>query len=259
MYVYGSECTLTLVLGNAETALPYSFETIREELQEDSLNPLVDDLRPLVFVPIGNEALLVLGCVVTRICLDSFEKLALVLLQGFCSSFCFYLNRVVEQRIYHNLLLTGWEVRAERDKAVFIRFDIKGCEAIDWDYTTKNLPWKQNETLHFYDGDLTFDGIPSNNVYRVALTQLYDAAVSTILQIHYPILLGDILNTARSFQTITLTFGKCLRFILTNAVLLSFIADTDNCDEILVVRQFRIDGKCNVEVCDNKGVWVVPA
>jgi hypothetical protein len=258
VYIYGSECTLTLIRDNLATAIPYSLETIREEREEVPLDPLVGYILPITTIPVGIEVTKVLGCTVTRICNTSREPLAALLIIGHNLRFTFHLNRIVEQRIYTNLHLTGWELRADRDEPVYLRLDIEGREATDWDFTTKNLPWEQNETLHFYDGDVTLDGQPSNNIYRFSLTRIYGDAISTILQLHYPLKVDDAFNNAREFNEITITLGGRLRFTLTRAVLLSFEAKTDNADEILVFRRFRIDGDCTIEVCNHKGEWVAP-
>jgi len=233
-------------------------ETIREEREEVPLDPLVGYILPIATIPVGTDGLKVLGCAVTRVCNTSREPLARLLKDGNLSPFTLHLNRIVEQRIYNKVRLTGWEVRADRDEAAYIRLDIEGREATDWDYTTKNLPWEQNETLHFYDGDITLEGQPSDNIYRFALTRLYGDAISTILQLHYPLKVDDTLNNAREFNEITITLGGRLRFTLTRAILLTFDARTDNADEILVFRRFRIDGECVIEVCNDKGEWVAP-
>lgn len=258
MYIYGSECTLTLIRENLATAIPYSLETIREEREEISLDPLVGYILPITTIPVGIEGIKVLGCAVTRICNTSCVPLADLLINGHTRHFTFHLNRIVEQRIYTNLQLTGWELRADRDEPVYLRLDIEGREAADWDYTTKSLPWEQNETLHFYDGDITLDGQPSNNIYRFSLTRIYGDAISTILQLHYPLKVDDSFNNTREFNEITITLGGRFRCSLTRAVLLSFEAKTDNADEILVFRRFRIDGDCIIEVCNDKGEWVAP-
>lgn len=258
MYIYGSECTLTLIHDNLETAIPYSLETIREEREEVPLDPLIGYILPITTIPIGLNGVKVIGCVVTRICNTSRVPLASLLIDGHIQPFTLHLNRIVEQRIYTNVRLTGWELRADRDEAVYLRLDIEGREATDWDYTTKNLPWEQNETLHFYDGDISLNGQPSDNIYRFSLTRLYGDAISTILQLHYPLKGDDTLNNAREFNEITITLGRRLRFTLTRAILLTFDARTDNADEILVFRRFRIDGECVIEVCNDKGEWVSP-
>ncbi len=258
MYIYGSECTLTLIRDNQPTSIPYSMETIREEREEVPLDPLVGYILPIVTIPVGTDGIKVLGCAVTRVCNTSREPLAKLLKDGHSTPFTLHLNRIVEQRIYNNVRLIGWEVRADRDEAAYIRLDIEGREATDWDYTTKNLPWEQNETLHFYDGDITLNGQPSDNIYRFALTRLYGDAISTILQIHYPLKVDDTLNNARELDEITITLGGRLRFTLTRAILLTFDARTDNADEILLFRRFRIDGECVIEVCNDKGEWGSP-
>jgi hypothetical protein len=68
----------------------------------------------------------------------------------------------------------------------------------------------------------------------------------------------DSFNNTREFNEITITLGGRFRCSLTRAVLLSFEAKTDNADEILVFRRFRIDGDCIIEVCNDKGEWVAP-
>jgi hypothetical protein len=258
VYIYGSECTLTIIRDSKLTSIPYSMETIREEREEVALDPLVGYILPIASIPVSTDGIKVLGCAVTRVCNTSRNPLATLLTNGYSNPFTLHLNRIVEQRIYRNVRLTSWELRADRDEAVYIRLDIEGREATDWDYTTKNIPWEQNETLHFYDGDISLDGKPSNNIYSFSLTRLYGDAISTILQLHYPLKADDQLNNAREFDSITITLGGKLRLTLTRATLLSFHANTDNAEEILVVRRYRIDGDCIIEVCNDKGEWVSP-
>jgi len=258
VYIYGSECTLTLIRENQKTAIPYTLETLREEREEVTLDPLVGYMMPLVSVPAGTGEPKVLGCAVTRVCGNSLMSLASLLVDGYLHPFMLILNRIVEQRIYRNLLLSGWEVRADRDEALYVRLDMEGREAEEWDFTTKNLPWEQNETLHFHDGNIDIDGHASSNIYRFSLTRLYGDGIATILQIHYPLKDGDTLNNVRNIASVRLTFGNRLRITVTEAVLLTFHANTDNAEEILVVRRFRIDGDCTVETCNDKGEWEAP-
>lgn len=258
MYIFGSECTLTLVRNAELTPIPYTLETIREEKEETPLDPLVGYILPLVHVPCGTGDPKILGCTVTRVCNTSLIPLSALLVNGHTQPFMLYLNRIVEKRIYRNLLLTGWEARADRDEAAYIRLDMEGREAAEWDYKTPDVPWEQNTTLHFHDGDIVLDGNASNNIYRFSLTRLYNGAISTLLQIHYPLKDGDTLNNIRQFTTGTLTLGNKLRFTVSDLILLSFHANTDNAEEILVVRRFRVDGACVIEVCNDEGEWVDP-
>jgi len=259
MYIFGSECTLTLVRGATITPIPYTQETLREEREETQLDPLVGIILPLVTVPCGTGAPNVLGCTITRVCSTSLILIAALLANGHRSPFSFLLNRIAEKRIYSNLSLTGFEVRADRDEALYIRLDVEGNEATDWDITTPDIPWIQNETLHFYDGDLTFEDKKTDNIYRFSLTRMYGDSISTVLQLHYPLKEDDLLNNIRNFDHATLTFGGRLRFTLTELNLLLFSADTDNAEEILVVRRYRIDGDCLIEICNEKGEWMTPS
>lgn len=258
MYIYGSECTLTLIRNTTETPLPYTLETLREQNEEVPLDPLVGYMMPLEHVPTGETGIKVHGCAVTRICGASLRSLAALIASGYRTHFALHLNRIVERRIYRALSLTGWELRGDRGESVYLRLDMEGKEAADWDITTKDRPWEQNETLNFADGNITLDGIPSHNLYRFSLLRIYGDAITTILQLHYPLRADDSLNDARQFAAVTLTFGDRLRVTLTKAVLLTFHANTDNADEILVVRRFRIDGECTVEVRNDEGVWELP-
>ena len=255
MYILGSECTITLFRNDELTAIPYTLETIRVETEWAELDPLVGYIMPLGQV---SGILSVLGCVVTRVCGTSLAPIAGLLQDGPEHTFILYLNRVVEKRIYRNLMLTGWEVRADRDEALYVRLDMEGEEAADWEYTTVDIPWEQNETLTFEDENIALDGDASTNIYRFSLTRQYGEAITTILQLHYPLKIGDTLNDQRSFATVTLTFGDRFRLTLTNLVLLSYNAKTDNAEEILVVRRFRVDGECYIEIRNAKGEWVIP-
>ncbi len=253
MYVYGSDCTLTVERGGEFTAVPYTLETLREEPACLRLDPLAGSLRAEAYL---RGDLAVLGCFVTRVCGFSRDPLAALLRTGNAVPFNLYLNRVVEKRVYRNLVLTGWEVRAERDGAVYARLDVRGNEAADWDFDTPDIPWIQNETLEFSDGDIALAGVPSANIYRFALTRTFGDAVETILQLHYPLKTCDAVNDRREFSVISVTLGNRLRCTLGSAALLSFQANTDNAEEILVVRRFRIDGDCRIETRNEAGEWV---
>lgn len=73
MYIYGSECTLTLIRENRATAIPYSLETIREEREEVPLDTLVGYFLPITTIPVGIEGIKVLGFAVTHLCSTSRE------------------------------------------------------------------------------------------------------------------------------------------------------------------------------------------
>lgn len=255
MLIYGAECTLTLVRTDRNTAIPYTLETIREETDTVALDPLVGYMMPLIHIPTGRNAIKVHGCVVTRVCDNSLRSIVALLDYGYRTSFILLLNRIVEKRIYRALTLSGWEVRGDRGEALYVRLDMEGKDAGDWDATTKDLPWEQKATMRFADGDIAIDGVPSANIYRFSLTRIYGDAVTTVLQLHYPLRTGDILNDARRLAGVTLTFADRFRIMLSDAVLLSFHADTCAADELLIVRRFRVDGACSLEVRNADGVW----
>lgn len=258
MYIYGSECTLTLIRDDRATAIPYSLETLREERTDVPLDPLVGYILPLSMIPAGTAGVKVIGCCVTRLCLSSLKPLASLMTDGYTQPFTLLLNRIAERRVYTSLRLTGWELRASRDESAYLRFDVEGREAADPDHTTGDASWVQSQTLTFYDGDISVLGETSCNIYRFSLTRIYGDAISTILQLHYPLKESDALNNAREIGDVAITLGDSFRVRMTNAVLLSFTAKTDNAEEILVVRRYRIDGICLVEVRAEDGVWGAP-
>lgn len=259
MFIYGADCSLTLVRGAEETALPYTLETLREERTEVPLDPLVGYMMPIVHVPAGYADAKVLGCAVTRICQNTVYALARLMVDGYRFPFSLHLNRIVEKRIYRNLLVYGWELRGSRDEAISLRFNVEGKEAEDWSSTTENRAWEESGTLEFRDGDISISGIPSSTIHRFSLTRIYGNAISTILQIHYPLTQDDPLNNAFTLDAVVLQFGEKLRVTLQDCALLSFNAKTDNAEEILVVRRFRVNGDCRIDVKSDAGVWESPA
>ncbi len=256
MHIFGSECTITLVRDACQTALPYSQETLREVPEEVPLDPLVAYAVPLQTVPCGNSDFLVLGCVVTRVTDETALPIAAILSTGARSPFTLLVNRLAEKRVYRNLSLTGYEIRADLDEALYIRLDIEGYETSDWDYTTPNLPWKQVATYEFTHSDLSLDGLPLEPVYRFFMTRTTGKVTTTILQLHYALKDEHPLNNRKTLGEVTLTFGGRIRLTCSNLTLLSFDAQTDNAEEILVFRRFRIDGNILIETCNDKGEWV---
>lgn len=258
MYIFGSECSATLVREKELTALPYTLETLREEKEETQLDPLVGYILPLTTIPSVQGEIHILGCVVTRICNNSVNALAAVLLLGNSSPFTIYLNRIAERRIYSSLSLTGFEVRADLEEPLYIRLDVEGKEATDWDYLTPDIQWKQNATLEYRKNDITLNGTVLSGIYRFTLTRINGDSLNTILQLHYALTDDHPLNNARTLNEIKLTFGNRLRFTATKLILLTFDAKTDNAEEILIFRRYRVDGNLLIEVCNDKGEWVTP-
>ena len=258
MYIFGSECSITLVRSGELTALPYTLETLREEIELSQLDPLVGYIMPIQNVPSGKSGLLVLGCVITRVSDETALPLARLLDTGELLPFSLYLDRVAEKRRYHNLSLTGFEIRAEMDEALYIRLDVRGKEATDWEYNTPEILWVQKATFRYTEGSIKINGCTPECLYRFSLTRETGDYQTTILQLHYCLSETHILNNLRNISVVTLTFSQRLRCTCTNLHLLSFYAKTDNADEILIVRRYRVDGDFLVEVCNDKGEWVAP-
>lgn len=255
MHIFGSDCTITLVRDASLIALPYSQETLREVPEEVPLDPLVGYILPLQTVPCGKSDFLVLGCVVTRVTEETALPLAAILETGTRSSFTLLVNRLAEKRIYRNLTLTGYEIRADLDDALYIRLDVQGYETADWDYTTPNLPWKQIPTFRFTHTDLLLDALPLEPIYRFFLTRTICDVTTTVLQLHFALKDEHPLNNRKTLDEVTLTFGGRIRFTCFELTLLSFEAKTDNAEEILIFRRFRIDGNVRIETCNDKGEW----
>ena len=165
------------------------------------------------------------------------------------------INRIAEKRIYQNLKLVGYQIRANRDEPLYIRLDVEGTEATDWDHTTPDLPWEQKETLEYKDGDIRIDGAALPGIHRFSLTKTYRETETTYLQLHYTHDTEHPLNNRLAIETLTLTFGNRLRFTCTDLTCRSFDANTDNAAEILIVRRFRVDGTVFIETCNPKGEW----
>jgi hypothetical protein len=252
MYIFGSECTITLIQNALRTALPYTLETLREEPQETALDPLIGYILPLTTIPTG---VTVLGCVVTRVSDETIEPLATLLQNGHQNPFTLLINRIAEKRTYQNLCLTAYEIRANRDEPLYIRFDVQGTEATDWDITTPDILWEQRETLEYTDGDIRIDDAPINGIHRFALTRLYRETQTTYIQLHYALDTDHPLNNRRTINILTLTLGNRLRITCNNLTCRTFDAKTDNAAEILMVRRYRIDGDTVLETRNPKGEW----
>jgi hypothetical protein len=197
----------------------------------------------------------ILGCIVTRVSDETIEPLAILLVTGPRKPIDLLINRIAEQRIYQNLKLIGYQIRANRDEPLYIRIDVEGTESADWDHTTPDLTWEQNETLKYKDGDIRIDGTALPGIHRFSLTKNYRETETTYLQLHYALDTEHPLNNCLAIATLILTFGNRLRLTCTDLTCRSFDAKTDNAAEILMVRRYRIDGTVHIETCNPKGEW----
>lgn len=255
MFIFGSDCTITLVQNVTLTPLPYTLETLREQPNEIELAPLVGYILPLTTIKNDLIPNTILGCLVTRLSDDTIEPLAKLIETGSRNTFGFFLNRIVEQRKYLNLTLTSFQLRADRDDALYLKLDITGDETADWDPTTPDIPWEQQPTLEYREGDIKLNGKDLHGIYRFSLTRIFGEYINTILQLHYALAENHPLNNLRTAEHIELTFGERLRFRATKLKLLSFEANTDNAEEILIYRRYRIDGDLTIETRDQQGEW----
>ncbi len=253
MYILGSNCSITMIAKATAFPIPYTLETIREKTANITLASLIDKNMKSVKINTGTT---VSGCFVTL--LNDQNIVFLFSLITSSTAITIHLNRLVEKRKYENLQIVGWELRGNRDATIYLRFDLTGSEAAEWDQNTLDLPWEQTPVYAFHDGDIALDGEKSDNIYRFALTSTLEPQLETILQLHYPLKEGDTPNNRRHFDIITLTFENTLLITLLNVNLLEFAANTDNAEEILVVRQYRVDGEETFEVRNAEGVWEVP-
>jgi len=205
MVVFGSDCTITIFRNNEYTPIPYTFETLREKAEEKPLDPLLGDPEPLQTIPVGTGGIEVLGCIATRICKNSLPTLASIMAQGPKVPFTICKSRIVEKRIYPNVSLLSWILRGERDEAIYGTYNITGTQTAEWDHTIPELPWKEAATLDFEDGNLDFEGNPTNAVYKFILERNYNDAITTSLQIHYTLQEGLYFLSKTTFSSVSLT------------------------------------------------------
>jgi len=255
MIVFGSDCAITLFRNNTYTPIPYTFETLREKREEKPLEPLLGQPEPLQTIPVGTGGIEVLGCLGTRICKNSLPTLASIMVQGPQEPLTICKNRIVEKRIYHDCTLLSWTLRGERDKAIYGTYTITGNDAAEWDHTIPELPWEETETLTFEDGNLAFEGNATDAVYKFILERNYNDAITTYLQIHYPLQDGAYFLSKTTFDRVSLTFANIFRISLDDVRLQSFYGESDSPGEVLAYRKFAVYGPMVIELRNNVGVW----
>lgn len=255
MVVYGTDCTITIFRNNENTPIPYTFETLREKADIQPLDPLLGEAEPVKTVPVGTGGLIVLGCIATRICLNSLKTLAELMVYGYRTPFDLYKNRISEKLIYRNIHLISFTIRAERDEPVYVTFDIEGREVAEWEHTTENLPWVENPTFHFEDRNLAFENEQTESVYRFTLERQYKDAIVTTLTIYYPLKTDDHINSESGFTLATITIGDKFRISLEDLRETEFQGESDSDGEVLVFKQFMVAGSMVFEIRNAAGVW----
>lgn len=255
MVVFGSDCTITILRNNEYTPIPYTFETLREKAEEKPLDPLLGEPEPLQNIPVGSGGIEVLGCLATRICKNSLPTLASLMVQGPQAPFTICKNRIVEKKIYRDVTLLSWILRGEREEAIYGTYNINGTEAVDWDHTIPELPWEEVATFSFEDGNLAFEGNPTNAVYKFILERNYNDAITTYLQIHYPLQDGLYFLSKTTFDSVSMTFGDLFRISLEDVRLQSFYGESDSAGEVLAYRRFAVHGPMVIEIRNSAGVW----
>lgn len=255
MVVYGTDCTITIFRNNEYTPIPYTFETLREKADIQPLDPLLGEAEPVKTVPVGTGGFIVLGCIRTRICLNSLKTLAEIILNGYRIPFDLYKNRIAEKLIYRNIHLISFKIRGERDEPVYMTFDIEGREVAEWEHTTENLPWVENPTFHFEDGSLAFENEIVKSVYRFSLERQYMDAIVTTLTIYYPLQTEDHINSESGFTLASITLGDTFRISLEDLRETEFQGESDSDGEVLVFKQFMVAGSMVFEIRNAAGVW----
>jgi hypothetical protein len=255
MVVFGTDCTITIFRNNEYTPIPYTFETLREKADIQPLDPLLGEAEPVKTVPVGTGGIIVLGCIRTRICLNSLKTLAELMLNGYRIPFDLYKNRIAEKLIYRNIHLISFIIRGERDEPVYMTFDIEGRDVAEWEHTTENMPWTENPTFHFEDGSLAFENELVESVYRFTLERQYKDAIVTTLTIYYPLRTDDLINSESGFTLATITLGNTFRISLEDLRETEFQGESDSDGEVLVYKQFMVAGSMVLEIRNAAGVW----
>ena len=112
--------TLTLAKDGYYYPLPYSGETVRQRSKGYFLPAVIGKRNREKFVA---TSLVIEGCFVTRLDYSCILALFLLLFKNDIESFDLYADRIFEKKIYKNIKVKNFELRAENGEAFKLRVD----------------------------------------------------------------------------------------------------------------------------------------
>ncbi len=242
MKVQGRDCTLTIAKDGEYYPLPYSEETVRTASKGYAL-PGVIGLRNREKLVENGKA--ITGCVVTR--LEYNNILALFLLLFYSNEkFDILVDRVCEKLIYKNVSVKDFELRAENNKPLYFRLDVKDNDdsfTTGWDITTPSLPWSECRTF-YYDGHSVIADLKNLPlVYRFELTGKFTEKTKYQLTLYFP-LNTEHYPTQNKIEKLSITLDQRLGIWLDLYDLkpLDDMADINCADTVLCYQKFEVTG-----------------
>ena len=185
MKIQGRDCTLTVAKDGTFIPLPYSEETVRTASKGYSLPCVIGGRNREKRIETKKE---ITGCFVTP--LESLNVSALFLLLFYNNqTFDIYTDRVFEKKVYKNVLVKSFELRAVNGDAFKFRFDIRGTDNSFEDSWPVNLPelnWTKNPTYHFNGHNVTADLKVLPLIYKFELTGDYTNDSKYQITLYFP-------------------------------------------------------------------------
>lgn len=172
MKIQGRDCTLTVAKDGDFIPLPYSEETVRTASKGYSLPCVIGGRNREKRIETKKE---ITGCFVTR--LEALNVSALFLLLFYNDqTFDIYTDRVFKKKVYKNVLVRSFELRATNGDAFKFRFDLRGSEDSyedSWPGNMPSLSWERDRTYHYNGHNVTADLKVLPLIYKFELTGDY--------------------------------------------------------------------------------------
>ncbi len=238
-YVYGRDCTLTILQDNTYTAVPFSSETLRVAplrfTEKDSLLKTKQKVHMY-----GYE---ITGCFVSLLTREETIPLLKLIVER--KPFDIIIKRGSSKLIYKNVKVKGFELRGRIDESIYLKIDVQSSKDsyIDsWDSNTVDIAWVQKNVLNLHHENWHSDNVDLTGVYAFTFTGDYSGNYFYTLNLHSPLYSHKpiIKDTLETIGHACVEIGKVLFIDFNELVPMNTMFDVRVADELLVVPSFLI-------------------
>lgn len=241
MKIQGRDCTLTVSKDGTFYPLPYSEETVRTASKGYSLPCVIGGRKREKRIETKKD---ITGCFVTRVDAHNVSALFLLLF-NFDEPFDIYTDRIFEKKVYKNVLVKGFELRAENEEAIKMRLDLKDSEESYTDSWPVNLPdlsWNRNRTFHFDGHNVIADLKVLPLIYKFEITGDYTNDSKYTLTLYFP-MSTEFFPTHKKIDKLTIVLDQKdgVSLELYDLKPLDDLCDINCADTVLCFQKFTVN------------------
>ena len=256
MNIRGKDCTLTLLRDGVYTGLPYLYETMREAPRTYQLAECVGSTKRNTTIETTPTAA---GCFATFITPTCAEELFTILKES-SSPFSLISNHIYKRTTFKNILIDTFTLKSEIDSETKLLINTTPSHDTMAEETGSTVPEAEANTkdmFRFNGNKISVEGNECSSIYAWSLNGSCKGIKSYTLNIHTPLDTNSVMLTKKRFSRIELRLNKEWKITCYEIAAKSNLEKIETADEVLAVKEFRVEGIITIEKQTTSEIWSV--